>query len=140
MIVVADTNTIVSGLLWHGAPRQILELARQEGLQLATCSELLDELHDVLQRPKFIHRLNQANVKVDDLVLGYTDLARVVTITPILPHIIEDPDDDIVLACALAVHADMIISGDQHLLKLQKYQTILIVSANDFLEQFSLES
>lgn len=47
--VVADTNTIISGLLWHGAPHTLLEIARSGEVKLFTCSALLQELFKVLQ-------------------------------------------------------------------------------------------
>ncbi len=51
-----------------------------------------------------------------------------------VPHIIkDDPDDDHILACALAGRADLIVSGDRHLLKLKSYKGIGIVRPKDFL-------
>lgn len=48
---------------------------------------------------------------------------------------LRDPDDDHVLACALAAHADLIVSGDSHLLELKGYQGIPIVSAAEALKR-----
>jgi putative PIN family toxin of toxin-antitoxin system len=48
--VVADTNIIISGVLWHGAPHTLLEIAYKNEIQLLTCSALLQELTEVLQR------------------------------------------------------------------------------------------
>ena len=56
MRVVADTNVIVSGLLWHGPSRQLLNAARQGTVELFTSGALLAELEEVLQREKFIKR------------------------------------------------------------------------------------
>jgi predicted nucleic acid-binding protein len=46
---------------------------------------------------------------------------------------VTDPDDDHVLACALAAQADLIVSGDAHLLNLKNYQSIPIVAAAEAL-------
>ncbi len=70
MRIVADTNTVVSGLLWFGAPRQVLDAARGGRLQLFTSTELLVELEDILQRPKFAQRLALAGTSAHELVLG----------------------------------------------------------------------
>jgi len=43
--------------------------------------------------------------------------------------IINDPSDDAVLACALGAKADLIISGDRHLLDLKEYQGVQLVKA-----------
>ena len=116
MRVVADTNTVVSGLLWHGPPRQVLDAARAGTLQLYTTAVLLAELDEVLQRPKFAQRLTLAGVTTRTLVLGYAALARLIEPAVIVPVVEEDPDDDAVLACAVAAQAEAIVSGDSHLL------------------------
>jgi putative PIN family toxin of toxin-antitoxin system len=45
-----------------------------------------------------------------------------------------DPDDNRVLECALEAHAQVIVTGDAHLLKLHPYREILILSPKQFLE------
>jgi uncharacterized protein len=50
-----------------------------------------------------------------------------------LQVIIDDPDDDRVLECAVAGEVDYIVSGDRHLLKLGSYQGISIVTAREFM-------
>ena len=52
MRVVPDTNTVVCGLLWHGAPRLVLDLARRGEITLYTSPDLIAELRDVLGRGK----------------------------------------------------------------------------------------
>lgn len=129
MRVVADTNTLVSGLLWHGNPRRVLDAARAGALQMYTTAALLAELEEVLQRPKFIQRLALAGVTSHTLVFGYAALARLIEPAEITPVILADPDDDAVLACAVAARAEIIVSGDSHLLDLKDYEGILIVTA-----------
>ena len=75
MNIVLDTNTVISGLFWRGAPRQILDLARSGAITLFTSPSLLAELSDVLAREKFSVRLEQADVSVEELLLGYASLA-----------------------------------------------------------------
>ncbi|MCR4304158.1 MAG: PIN domain-containing protein [Gallionella sp.] len=69
-----------------------------------------------------------------DRLLGYAELATLVTPVPIAPMILDDPDDDHVLACALTAQADLIVSGDRHLLGLKTYQGIRIVTASEALQ------
>jgi putative PIN family toxin of toxin-antitoxin system len=131
--VVADTNTVVSGLLWRGNPRQVLEAARIGTLQLYTTASLLAELDDVLQRPKFAQRLSLASVTSSSLVMGYAALARLIEPAMIEPVILADPDDDVVLACAVAAHAEAIVTGDTHLLDFKQYEGIAILTAAQLL-------
>jgi putative PIN family toxin of toxin-antitoxin system len=62
MNIVLDTNTVVSGSLWSGAPCQVIDLARNGVITLFTSPELLAELVDVLRREKFATRLEQAQL------------------------------------------------------------------------------
>ena len=135
--VVADTNTVVSGLLWHGPPRQVLDAARAGTLQLYTTAVLLAELDEVLQRPKFAQRLTLAGVTTHALVLGYAALARLIEPAVIVPVVEEDPDDDAVLACAVAAQAEAIVSGDSHLLDLKEYEKIPVVTAAQLVAQIA---
>lgn len=90
---------------------------------------MLAELEDVLNRPKFGERLRRAQVSARELVVGYAALATVVTPAVIPPMVTDDPDDDVVLACAAAVQAEVIVSGDRHLLALQQFQAMPIMTA-----------
>lgn len=135
--VVADTNTVVSGLLWFSTPRQVLDAARIGTIQLYTSAILLAELEDVLLRPKFVQRLALAGATAHELVLGYAALATVVEPATIAPVIVADPDDDAVIACAVAAQAHIIVSGDSHLLDLQQYQDISILRAADLLTRIT---
>lgn len=139
MRVVADTNTLVSGLLWQGNPRRVLDAARAGALQMYTTAALLAELEEVLQRPKFAQRLSLAGVTSHTLVLGYAALAQLVEPAAITPVILADPDDDAVLACAVAVRAEIVVSGDSHLLDLKEYEGIPIVTAAQLLTRIRPE-
>lgn len=127
MRVVLDTNVVVSGFLWGGVPRQLLQAAREKKLQLYTSTPLLLELTDILGRAKFARKLAAAQLSVDQLVERYALLTTVVHPAVIAPTILDDPDDDQVLACALAAKAELIVSGDRHLLDLKEYRGIRIV-------------
>jgi putative PIN family toxin of toxin-antitoxin system len=135
MKIVLDTNTVISGLLWKGAPRQILDLARSGSLTLFTSPELLAELANVLERKKFSARLALAETNVDELVYGYAALAKTIRPAKIKPMIKVDPDDDKVLACAKAAKAEVITSGDDHLLNLKEYEGIRILTVNQLLAE-----
>lgn len=91
MRVVADTNTVISGLLWQGAPRRILDAARAGTVELFTSALLLAELDEVLSREKFVARLEQAGVTAREVVLGYAALAQAVEPAVISPAITADP-------------------------------------------------
>lgn len=137
MRLVLDTNCVVSAFLWGGTPRQLFDLVIADQCQLFTSGALLAELEDVLMREKFRSRFLSAQTSVIQLLAGYTRQVTVVHAIRISPTILADPDDDQVLACAVAAKADLIVSGDSDLLALREYQAIPIVKPTDALLRIS---
>jgi len=134
MLWVLDTNIVASGLLWNGTPARLLDAAQTDKVALFTSLILLAELTRILRREKFSKAIAASGLTLDALVLGYAELATPVTLVPIVPMILDDPDDDHMLACALAAQANLIVSGDHHLLDLKTYQGIRIVTASEALQ------
>lgn len=126
MRLVLDTNVVVSALLWGGTPRVLFEAARQQKIELFTSVPLLSELTDVLNRSKFERKITASSFTLDEVVDGYAALVGLVLPEPTL-RIAPDPDDDLVIGTALAAKANLIVSGDAHLLELKAIQGISIV-------------
>jgi len=82
---VADTNTVVSGLLWYGAPRTFLDTARAGAISLYTSGALLAELADVLPRAKLAKRVAASGMSVAELARRYALLAQPITSAEIDP-------------------------------------------------------
>lgn len=76
MRVVADTNVVVSALLWIRTPHSLLVAAEEARLTLCISPALLQELEGVLHRPKFSPRLRQLQVGAEDLTARYARLAH----------------------------------------------------------------
>jgi len=132
--LVLDTNIVVSGLIWGGVPRQLLDLGRNGQVALFTSSVLLDELADVLERDKFAALLASQGITPAFLMQRYGMLARLVKPQPIERTVPNDADDDAVIATALAAQADVIVTGDSDLLTLHPYKSIQILNAADALQ------
>jgi putative PIN family toxin of toxin-antitoxin system len=138
---VIDTNLLVSGVISSGLPRQLLDAARAGEFELCTSNALLAELERVLGRAKFAGRLAQAGLTPQDIVNDLRRLAVVVIPTSVPRVVPNDPDDDHVLAAALAGTADLIASGDRRdLLPLSSYEGIAIVTAREAMERLTLAS
>jgi len=114
--------------------------ASEERIALYSSAALLEELADVLSRAKFAPRLQQAQRTVAQLIEQYRGLVELVEPASVVPTVTNDPDDDQVLAAALATQADLIVSGDADLLSLGSYQGIPIVSAAECLRRVGNES
>jgi putative PIN family toxin of toxin-antitoxin system len=132
MRIVTDTNVVVSGLLWLGNPGRLLEAAANGRLTLYTSPMLLAELRNTLQYPRLAQRVQRSGLTLDELIARYTNVA--IAVQPAtLPRVVRDPDDDHVLACALAARADLIVTGDLDLLDLKRFENIPIVTAAETL-------
>lgn len=136
MKCVTDTNVVVSGLLWLGTPGRVLEAAAQGHLTLYTSPVLVAELRATLSYDRLAQRVERSGLTLDELLTRYLNVAIVLEPVP-LPQIVRDPDDDHVLACALAARADLIITGDSDLLTLLNYQNIPILTPAEALRRLA---
>ncbi|MCC6804216.1 MAG: putative toxin-antitoxin system toxin component, PIN family [Anaerolineae bacterium] len=133
---VFDTNVVVSGFLWSGAPSRAMDAAIDGRFTLLATEALLTELTTVLSRSKFQRRFDQLGKSVDDFIANYRALVDLVEPAVIQPTILADPTDDAVLACAGAGKADYIVSGDnKHLLAVGEFDAIPILTVSSFLER-----
>lgn len=134
MRIVADTNTVASGLIWQGPPRQIINAACAGTITLHTSITLLAELAEIIGRGKFIRPILRAGLSAADLVEDYQRLAVLVEPALLTAPVSRDPDDDHVLAAALGAEAQLIVSGDRDLLVLETLRNIPILPARQALE------
>jgi len=130
--VVFDTNIVISGLLWTGRPYQVLQLARSGQVIAVTSEELIDELRDVLKRSKFQSALTRRNQSVDNLVSQYTAFAQLVQPVPLPASLVSDVEDVQVLEAALGGGAQVVVSGDDDLLRLKQVSGITVMTAQSF--------
>ncbi len=133
MKIVFDTNVFISALLWHGPPHELLRAIEKGTFTLCTTPALLEELRDVLSRPKFSYRLKERKTSCEELLAGIIDAAELHPDKKIDPVVKNDPDDDKVLSCASVSGAEYIITGDHHLLKLKNWSNISILTPQQFL-------
>ena len=130
--VVVDTNVIVSGLLFGGKPGQLIELLQKGRIKLVASKPIMDELLRVLAYPRFELSAKEIEYLFYRQILPYVDITEVPTEKPAVS---EDPSDDKFIHCALEAGVRIIITGDQHLLKLKKFQQIVIFTVSEFLEK-----
>ncbi len=129
MRLLLDTNVVVAGLIWNGAPRKLLDRAvDDESIKLFSSPVLIDELTHTLGYAKFAKRIKQSRTNIPDLVTHYQALLRLVVPTDTPRIVPADVDDDHVVAAALAANVDLIVTGDGHLLGLGNCSGIAIVT------------
>jgi len=112
--IVADPGVLVSAVLSHlGAPSIVVDRWRDGEFDLVVSPHLLEELESVLRRPKFSAALTETDVRA--YVDGSAADALVFPDDDDPPAMSPDPDDDYLVALAIAAKADLIVSGDVHL-------------------------
>jgi putative PIN family toxin of toxin-antitoxin system len=132
--VVPDTNILVSGLLWTGPPHELIRMAEENDIELYTSLEILNELEEVLRRGRFQRRIAALGTTVEELMKRARFLMNIVEVEfQDEPIVQEDPDDDMFLACATAAKANLIVSGDHHLLNMGNFEDIQILKVVDAL-------
>lgn len=140
MIVALDTNVIIRALLSkRGAPAKNIDFWETESFDVAISKPLLEELVSVLGYSKIQRYFKQIHSKTDRLLRLIGAVAIEVAPDFELKIILEDPDDNRVLECAVSAQASYIISGDKHLLGLRSYRGIQILSPIEFVTLFELD-
>jgi hypothetical protein len=129
MKLVVDTNVIVSGLLWSGPPNRILKWVRDGQVVLIACESTINELKRVIQYKRFVNRLSVLKKTPPEAIAYTMNLVTFVPNPPDIPQVIsEDPFDNIFLALASENKAHLIVSGDHHLLDIEEYNSIQILT------------
>ena len=94
---------------------------------IAISRPLLAELHATLLKPRLSRHVLSTGLDPRSMVQHVRRLSTVVTAPALSQPAARDRDDDAVLACARAAHADMIVTGDQDLLVLRTFEDIPIL-------------
>lgn len=127
--VVLDTNVLVSAVInQEGTPAQVLAACRARKFVLVVSEVILEEVDRVLQYPKVFRFHRWPEERRRSFV---ADLARMAKRTPGLRQVsavAADPTDNRYLECALEGQAHYLVTGDQHLLGLGRYEDIQIVT------------
>lgn len=128
VLVVLDTNVVVSGALWRGNPSVILGAWADNRFEAVASPEILDEYEETLREVG--HKMDRKNFAEQWILVLRERIRLVVPETKI--QLCRDPDDDKFLSCALAVHAIFLVSGDKDLGVLGRIGTTMIVTPGQF--------
>ena len=132
----ADTNIYISGLNFGGLPRRFLNLAEAGVFRLAVSEGILAEIAKVLAYEK----IGWPAERIQQTIRQLRRFAEMVQPMETLQVITADPPDNRILECAMAAGSQYLITGDNHLLRLQQYGETRIVKLAEFMEILQSES
>ena len=130
--IVLDTNVLISALLFGGKPRRVLNLVISGSVDCTLSPVILDELKEVLQRPKFGFSADACLHIIEEL----HGICDIISPSVSVEVIGSDPDDNRILECAKEAQAHFIVSGEPQLLDLGSFEGIRILSPAAYLREF----
>ena len=136
MRVVIDTNIFVSSF-FGGKPRKIIDLWKEGKITLCLSKDILNEYIEVL------HRIGlQDEVELEELLSLFAKSFNILftTKTPRIKVVKDDPDDDKFIECAVALKAEVIITGDKAIEVIGEYMNIKILTPQQFLKIYKFNS
>jgi putative PIN family toxin of toxin-antitoxin system len=137
---VLDTNVLASAAgnfyVQDNVPAALLHAAIVRRFQLITSTVILEELHRTLQKPYFQNRLPAQDLQEIERII--TRWAQPVPITVQVTGVATHPEDDPILATALSVRADYLVTGDRRLRdRVPSFQGIPLISPSEFRDVLS---
>ena len=130
--VTLDSNVYLSGFVFGGKPKRVLEMAIDGEIEVAVSDPIIQEV-----RRHLLGKFGWSEPCAAEAVESITEFAKHVTPTEAIDTVPTDPDDNRVLECAVSAGSQTIVTGDDDLLRLVAFRGIEIVRVADFLTRFS---
>lgn len=128
MKTVFDTNVLIAAFLTEGLCSGLMIRARKQPFSLVLCEDIISEFESIL-RKKF--KITSADVSEISAIVSEAASEIIHDLSPV-PNICRDPNDNMIIACAVDAQADYIVTGDEDLLILKKYKDIIILNPRNF--------
>lgn len=133
MKVVFDTNILIAAFLTEGLCSGLLIRARKHDFDLILSDDILREFKGILKK-KFKISSSDISEITDIITEAASEIFHKVSSAP---RICRDPNDDMIIACAFDASADYIVTGDEDLLTLKKFNNIIILNPRNFETMFA---
>jgi len=125
---VFDTNVLIAAFVAEGVCTKLLRRGRNRNFSLVICPFILQEFQRILNR-----KFGATRREIQDAVRLVREAAQLeVQPSEEIRGLCRDPDDDQILACAVAAGADNLVTGDDDLLVLNEFREIRILKPKDF--------
>ena len=126
--VTLDSNVYLSGFVFDGKPKRVLEMAIDGEIEVAVSDPIIQEV-----RRHLLGKFGWSEPRAAEAVESIAEFAKHVTPTESIDTVPTDPDDNRVLECAVSAGSQTIVTGDDDLLRLVGFRGIEIVRVANFL-------
>ena len=127
MVITFDTNVLLSATLWDGSVAQklLFDLIRQ-GIKIYSTTEILSEYQEILKRD-----FDFSDDEVSEIIEKVLAFVTLVNPQTKIKAVKDDPDDDVIIECALESESKYIITYDKHLLNLKEFRGIRVIKPEE---------
>jgi putative PIN family toxin of toxin-antitoxin system len=130
--IILDVNIWVSAFISQKMLQHVQTLILQDGIDIIACQELLEELRQTMQRPKFKKYLSSERIL---LAIELVEQSAIFINSQSIVQLCRDNKDDYLLALAKDAQADFLLTGDNDLLVLNPFEKTHIIKLSEYLEQ-----
>jgi len=121
-------------MIWGGLPAGIIKAAEDNSVLIIVSEEIIQEINRTLAYPRLRRIYEEAGISREQLIEAVIRIGKLVNVKTKVNIVHEDPADNKFLECALDGNAGYVVSGDEHLLRIERYRRIRILSVKQFLK------
>src|SRR3989338_5589119 len=132
MKITVDTNVLISATFWYGDSFRILERVENKEIELILSHEIIKEYEEVLAYNEIQEKIQAKQLTMKQTIQKIQTMATLVYPIEKVNVVKDDPDDNAILECALEGKVDFVITSDKHLLKLQEFKGMKILTPAEF--------
>jgi putative PIN family toxin of toxin-antitoxin system len=132
--VTLDTNVLISGTFWEGEAYKIIQLIDQKEIKCYLSKKILEEYNKVLHSDEILEKVEDHHLKIKSAIIKVVEMCSIVEPKTKVMAVLDDPDDNKILECALEAKVDYVVTYDEHILKLKEFEGIKLIQPKELLK------
>jgi putative PIN family toxin of toxin-antitoxin system len=120
-------------MIWGGPPAEVISAAENKRICIIMSEDIIEEISQTLAYPRLRRIYEDAGVNRQELIEAVLRVSRLVEVKTKVNIVHEDPADNKFLECAFDGKVDFLVTGDEHLLRIEHYKRTRILTVREFL-------